>query len=1034
MTSDKKTLELQIKIATQEAAQAVASLEEEIEGLADEAQRFAGSSGQEIEQSFGDMENAAQDAAQGIDKIVSSIGKLAEVAVLAKALSAITDLGSFALSTADSFQTARNELGMLLGDMEAGAGLFNELQNFRSPFDINTLTQATNALIGANVPLNDLQSQLTRFGDLAQGNTQKFASFTQAFSQAAARGRADIRILNAYLNEGVPILDALARNLGVTASEILDMANKGKISFADLSQALDDLAASGGQFYGSMELASKNLAATQQELTEAVNMLAASFGQMLLPAATAVVRAMTDITQAVNESPILKGLFAGALVTLTGALAAKAVRATMAFAAQMKLNLAVGALNPVAMAATLAVGVLAAGFTAMAAGQQQAAREAENLAFRQRQLQDELNATRNSVVLLREALRDTSDAYLDRGIESTARRVAESRRHIEELRRIYNEARASGNESAASIIAAALSDEKYRLEVLTRNLDAALGELGERRTEWIDAMFGSTQAGRIERLNEQLAITQRFLAGADLPGTDRSRLQEIVRNLTDELDRATGDINRTAARWRESWEQTWERFQAEQSIDPFAVIEFERARKQADAWNNYLRGANQETHDQINAYFNAQRSEVIRRLAEEEARLQRDISGSRIAHLRYEEAAALESIRRLEAQRVAAAGNSEEEIAAIRRRFSAMLHETERYYNDRRGDVLREMELEEMRIAMSISGSRAQAMRYEMEQSLRAINQLEERRVIEAENSEAEIAAIRERFAAMRADQEMRFVVNVEKAQLEDAREAIRDWQQELSNSFTLALMSIEDFSSAAAVTIGNLSAQLAALGTSAALGGFEEFGRAMGEGRDAAESLRAALAAMANQILRQLPMMFLQAGLQLIANGQWPMGLAFIAAAGSSAVTSGFVDGAAQRARQEAQANASGGVYDQHGRAAQAFASGGAFTNQLVSTPTYFRHGGGFGLMGEAGPEAILPLKRMPSGNLGVEAGGGGTQVVVNVINYSGAAVSQEERTDSDGNTQIDVIVGAMVNRHIASGKADRAMGGRYNLRPTGV
>lgn len=53
-------------------------------------------------------------------------------------------------------------------------------------------------------------------------------------------------------------------------------------------------------------------------------------------------------------------------------------------------------------------------------------------------------------------------------------------------------------------------------------------------------------------------------------------------------------------------------------------------------------------------------------------------------------------------------------------------------------------------------------------------------------------------------------------------------------------------------------------------------------------------------------------------------------------------------------------------------FANGG-----VVSGPTTFPMRGATGLMGEAGPEAIMPLARGADGSLGVRAGGGGSVVV---------------------------------------------------------
>ena len=82
------------------------------------------------------------------------------------------------------------------------------------------------------------------------------------------------------------------------------------------------------------------------------------------------------------------------------------------------------------------------------------------------------------------------------------------------------------------------------------------------------------------------------------------------------------------------------------------------------------------------------------------------------------------------------------------------------------------------------------------------------------------------------------------------------------------------------------------------------------------------------------------------------------------------------------------------------------AYSGQVVSQPTVFPFAKGIGLMGEAGPEAILPLKRGRDGKLGVESGGGGTTVNQTInFNHTG-------QVDRRTQTQLARVAGTALQR----------------------
>ena len=102
-------------------------------------------------------------------------------------------------------------------------------------------------------------------------------------------------------------------------------------------------------------------------------------------------------------------------------------------------------------------------------------------------------------------------------------------------------------------------------------------------------------------------------------------------------------------------------------------------------------------------------------------------------------------------------------------------------------------------------------------------------------------------------------------------------------------------------------------------------------------------------------------------------------------------------------------------------FASGGSFTQgrvmpfakgDVIGSPTAFQMRGGTGLMGEAGPEAVMPLTRGVDGRLGVQASGSARPISVHV-NISSP--------DADSFRRSKTQIAAEISRALSRGSRNR-------------
>lgn len=200
-----------------------------------------------------------------------------KTAILSFSLGAI---GIAALKQASNLEAMQIKMEILTGSVEKGTKLYKDLVKLgaETPFETAELTKAVNTMMGFGLSSEKAFDNIKRIGDIAALTGGDIQGIALAFSQSAAAGKLMGQEINQFINNGVPIIEILAKSINKPTREIKKLSAEGKITFDMLEKAFEKATSKGGKFYDGMNRLSQTLSALFITLKENVNIALAEFG------------------------------------------------------------------------------------------------------------------------------------------------------------------------------------------------------------------------------------------------------------------------------------------------------------------------------------------------------------------------------------------------------------------------------------------------------------------------------------------------------------------------------------------------------------------------------------------------------------------------------------------------------------------------------------------------------------------------------------------------------------------------------------
>ena len=194
----------------------------------------------------------------------------------------------------------------------------------KTPFELRDVSDGARQLLAYGFAAEDVNQTLIRLGDIAAGLSIPLGDLIYVYGTTMTQGRLYTRDLIQFTTRGIPMIDELAKQLGVAKSEVQGLIEAGRVGFPEVQKVIESLTNEGGKFGGLMEAQSKTITGQISNIKDSFFIMLNDIGKAnegiindALSGVSYLIGNYETVGKTLLEIVVTYGAYKAALITIT---------------------------------------------------------------------------------------------------------------------------------------------------------------------------------------------------------------------------------------------------------------------------------------------------------------------------------------------------------------------------------------------------------------------------------------------------------------------------------------------------------------------------------------------------------------------------------------------------------------------------------------------------------------------------------------------------------------------------------------------